>query len=397
MKKICLLAFSGGLDTTYCAKYLQDKNYEIHTITVDTGGFSEQELKEIEQKAYDLGSSSHTNANIVEEFYQKSIKYLLAGNVLKNNSYPLSVSAERMFQAISIAKHAKQINAQVVAHGSTGAGNDQVRFDMAFQIICPDIEIITPIRDQKLSREAEIAFLKEKGIDIEWKKAQYSINQGIWGTSVGGAETLTSHQNLPEEAWPVKVSEKENQEISITFEKGEPVALNDESLAPTLLIQKLNLLCDSYGIGRDVHVGDTIIGIKGRVGFQASGAITLIKAHEQLEKHTIGKWQIHWKKQLADWYGTLLHDGQYLDPVMRDIESFLDSTQRTVSGKVFITLKPYYFNINGIESQHDLMQTNDGVYGEMNNNWTGEDVKGFTKILANPAKIWFNKNKELLS
>lgn len=397
MKKICLLAFSGGLDTTYCAKYLQDKDYEIHTITVDTGGFSKEELKEIEQKAYDLGSSSHTNAGIVEEFYQKSIKYLIAGNVLKNNSYPLSVSAERMFQAMSIAKHAKKINAKVVAHGSTGAGNDQVRFDMAFQIICPEIEIITPIRDQKLSREAEIAFLKEKGIDIEWKKAQYSINQGIWGTSVGGAETLTSHQNLPEEAWPVKVSEKENKEISITFEKGEPVALNDETLPPTQLIQKLNTLCDGYGIGRDVHVGDTIIGIKGRVGFQASGAITLIKAHEQLEKHTIGKWQIHWKKQLADWYGTLLHDGQYLDPVMRDIESFLDSTQKTVSGKVFITLKPYYFSINGIESEHDLMQTNDGVYGEMNNNWTGEDVKGFTKILANPAKIWFNKNKELLS
>ena len=396
MKKICLLAFSGGLDTSYCATYLKKQGYELHTITGDTGGFSQKELKEIEEKAYELGSVSHVNESIVEEFYQKAIKYLIAGNILKNNSYPLSVSAERMFQAMAIAKHANKISATYLAHGSTGAGNDQVRFDMAFNILCPEIEIITPIRDQKLSREEEIAFLKENGVDIDWKKAQYSINQGIWGTSVGGSETLTSDKNLPDHAWPDQAKATEDLEISIAFEKGEPCALNGIAYDATTLIGKLNDLGKDYAIGRDIHVGDTVIGIKGRVGFQASAAIMLIKAHEQLEKHVLGKCQIYWKKQLAEWYGNLLHDGQYLDPVMRDIESFIDSSQKTVSGEVFISLKPHRFIIKGISSKHDLMQSDDGVYGEMNNAWTGQDVKGFTKILSNPSKIWYNKNKELV-
>ena len=396
MKKICLLAFSGGLDTSYCAIYLKKQGYELHTITVDTGGFSQKELKEIEEKAYELGSVSHVNESIVEEFYQKAIKYLIAGNILKNNSYPLSVSAERMFQAMAIAKHANKISATYLAHGSTGAGNDQVRFDMAFNILCPEIEIITPIRDQKLSREEEIAFLKENGVDIDWKKAQYSINQGIWGTSVGGSETLTSDKNLPDHAWPDQAKATEDLEISIAFEKGEPCSLNGIAYDATTLIGHINDLGKDYAIGRDIHVGDTVIGIKGRVGFQASAAIMLIKAHEQLEKHVLGKWQIYWKKQLAEWYGNLLHDGQYLDPVMRDIESFIDSSQKTVSGEVFISLKPHRFIIKGISSKHDLMQSDDGVYGEMNNAWTGQDVKGFTKILSNPSKIWYNKNKELV-
>ena len=396
MKKICLLAFSGGLDTSYCAIYLKKQGYELHTITVDTGGFSQKELKEIEEKAYELGSVSHVNESIVEEFYQKAIKYLIAGNILKNNSYPLSVSAERMFQAMAIAKHANKISATYLAHGSTGAGNDQVRFDMAFNILCPEIEIITPIRDQKLSREEEIAFLKENGVDIDWKKAQYSINQGIWGTSVGGSETLTSDKNLPDHAWPDQAKATEDLEISIAFEKGEPCALNGIAYDATTLIGKLNDLGKDYAIGRDIHVGDTVIGIKGRVVIQASAAIMLIKAHEHLEKHVLGKWQIYWKKQLAEWYGNLLHDGQYLDPVMRDIESFIDSSQKTVSGEVFISLKPHRFIIKGISSKHDLMQSDDGVYGEMNNAWTGQDVKGFTKILSNPSKIWYNKNKELV-
>ena len=395
MKKV-VLAYSGGLDTTYCVKYLGDLGYEVHAVLIDTGGFSKEELAFVEKRANSIGLASYKAINVTQEFYDKCIKYLIYGNILKNNTYPLSVSAERIFQAVAIAQYAKELKADAIAHGSTDAGNDQVRFDMAFNILWPEIEIITPIRDQKLSREEEIAFLKENGVDIDWKKAQYSINQGIWGTSVGGSETLTSDKNLPDHAWPDQAKATEDLKISIAFEKGEPCALNGIAYDATTLKGKLNDLGKDYAIGRDIHVGDTVIGIKGRVGFQASAAIMLIKAHEQLEKHVLGKWQIYWKKQLAEWYGNLLHDGQYLDPVMRDIESFIDSSQKTVSGEVFISLKPHRFIIKGISSKHDLMQSDDGVYGEMNNAWTGQDVKGFTKILSNPSKIWYNKNKELV-
>ncbi len=387
MKKV-VLAFSGGLDTSYCAIHLaKDLGYQVFTAAVNTGGFDEAEQKELAQKAEALGIKSHVCIDVEEEFYQKGIKYLLAGNVLKNHTYPLSVSAERVFQAIAIAEYAKEIGAEAIAHGSTGAGNDQVRFDLVFNVLAPEIEIITPIRDQKLSREEEVAYLEKHGISKEWTKAKYSINQGLWGTSVGGAETLTSHKYLPEEAWPTSVVNGDELMVEIGFKNGEPTTINNEPLTPVEAIKKLNEIAAPYGIGRDIHVGDTIIGIKGRVGFEAAAPLILIKAHQLLEKHVLGKWQLYWKDQLGEWYGMLMHEGQFLDPVMRDIEAFLDHTQHKVTGKVFVKLEPKRFELQGIESEFDLMASEFGQYGEMNQGWSGEDVKGFTKILSNATLI----------
>tara|TARA_R110002124_G_scaffold149259_5_gene315384 strand:+ start:30178 stop:31374 length:1197 start_codon:yes stop_codon:yes gene_type:complete len=386
-KKV-LLAFSGGLDTSYCAIHLaKDKGYEVYTAAVNTGGFDEAEQKELTQKAADLGIKNHVCIDVEQEFYEKGIKYLLFGNVLKNHTYPLSVSAERVFQAVAIAEYAKKIGADAIAHGSTGAGNDQVRFDLIFNVIAPEMEIITPIRDMKLSREEEVEFLKNHGVEKEWAKAKYSINKGLWGTSVGGAETLTSHKTLPEEAWPVSISERREEKIELGFETGELVSINGESMDQVSAIKKLQEIASPFGVGRDVHVGDTIIGIKGRVGFEAAAPLIMIKAHQLLEKHVLGKWQLYWKDQLGEWYGMLMHEGQFLDPVMRDIEAFLENTQQKVTGKVFVKLAPKQFELIGIESEFDLMQSKHGQYGEMNQGWSGEDVKGFTKILANATLI----------
>lgn len=387
-KKKVLLAFSGGLDTSYCAIWLaKDKGYGVHTAAVNTGGFDQSEEKALAEKAKKLGIENHIMLDVEEEFYQKGIKYLIFGNVLKNHTYPLSVSAERVFQAVAIAEYAKEIGADAIAHGSTGAGNDQVRFDLVFQVIAPDIEIITPIRDQKLSREEEVEYLKSHGIDQEWAKAKYSINKGLWGTSVGGAETLTSHKGLPEEAWPTSFVNNDSLLVELEFKNGEPIGINGEQMNSVSTIKRLNELAAPYGIGRDIHVGDTIIGIKGRVGFEAAAPMIIIKSHQLLEKHTLGKWQLYWKDQLSEWYGMLMHEGQYLDPVMRNIETFLEDTQKTVSGKVFVKLEPKRFELEGIESENDLMGSKAGQYGEMNNAWSGEDVKGFTKILANSMLI----------
>lgn len=387
MKKV-LLAFSGGLDTTYCAIHLaKDKGYEVWTAAVNTGGFDEAEQQDLAKKAVDLGIKNHVCIDVEEEFYQKGIKFLIAGNILKNHTYPLSVSAERVFQAIAIAEYAKEIGADAIAHGSTGAGNDQVRFDLVFNVIAPEMEIITPIRDQKLSREDEVEYLKSHGVDKEWAKAKYSINQGLWGTSVGGAETLTSSKYLPEEAWPTPVSTNDSLVVELGFKKGELVAIDDQKFSPVDAIKKLNKLASSYGIGRDIHVGDTIIGIKGRVGFEAAAPLIIIKAHQLLEKHVLGKWQLYWKDQLGEWYGMLMHEAQFLDPVMRDIEAFLSNTQSNVTGKVFVKLEPKRFELQGIESKYDLMASKHGQYGEMNQGWSGDDVKGFTKILSNAALI----------
>ncbi len=389
MKKV-VLAFSGGLDTSYCAIYLsKDLGYEVHTITVNTGGFGADELKEIEKRALSLGVSSHKTVDETRNYYEKVIRYLVFGNVLKNGTYPLSVSAERMSQALAAATYAKEINADAVAHGSTGAGNDQVRFDMIIQILHPGAEIITPIRDMKLSREAEIEYLKSKGVVFNAEKAKYSINKGIWGTSVGGRETLNSLGQLPEEAWPTQVTKSGSEELKLGFKKGELISVNGQKFSHSVdAIHHLQSIAGPYGIGRDIHVGDTIIGIKGRVGFEAAAPVLIIKAHHALEKHVLTKWQLSWKDQLAQFYGNWLHEGQYLDPVMRDMEAFLTSSQQNVTGEVSMTLYPYRFQINGIESKYDLMSAKFGKYGEMNLGWTGDDVKGFTKIFGNQVAIY---------
>ncbi|ESU20414.1 argininosuccinate synthase [Flavobacterium enshiense DK69] len=388
-----VLAYSGGLDTSYCLKYLIKNGFEVHTVLVNTGGFSEEELTAIEKRAYELGSAQHTNLDIVEKYYEKAIKYLIFGNVLKNNTYPLSVSAERVFQALEVIKYAKSIGASAIAHGSTGAGNDQIRFDLIFKTIAPEIEIITPIRDLKLSRQEEVEFLQENGVSYSWKKAQYSINKGIWGTSVGGKETLTSHLPLPEEAYPSQLQKETPEKVILEFEKGELISINGEKKSPAQNIITLENMANAFAIGRDIHVGDTIIGIKGRVGFEAAAPLIIIKAHHLLEKHVLSKWQQYWKEQLGNWYGMLFHEGQFLDPVMRNIETFLTDTQATVNGKVTVTLKPYHFSLEGIESENDLMNTQFGQYGEMNNAWTADDAKGFIKILGNAQMIYSQVNE----
>jgi argininosuccinate synthase len=390
MKQKIVLAFSGGLDTTYCAIYLNKiKNYEVHAITVNTGGFDDAEVAVIKKHAENLGVASYTCVDVTKKYYDSCIKYLIFGNVLKNATYPLSVSAERMIQAMTVADYVKEIVATAVAHGSTGAGNDQVRFDMVFQTMIPQAEIITPIRDLKLSREAEINFLKEHNVIMNFEKAAYSINKGLWGTSVGGKETLNSKDYLPETAWPTQVTETVEKKISLTFDKGELVGIDDTIFENKVTaIQTLQAMAQPYGIGRDIHVGDTIIGIKGRVGFEAAAPIIIIKAHHLLEKHTLTKNQLYWKDQLSTWYGNWLHEGQLLDPTMRNIESFLTDTQKNVTGKVFVTLLAYHFLVTGIESENDLMNNKFGSYGEMNNSWTGDDVKGFAKIFGNQNTIY---------
>ncbi len=390
MKKL-VIAYSGGLDTSYCAVSLS-KEYEVHAVSVNTGGFTKEEINQIENNAYKMGVSTYKNIDAVATFYQKVVKYLIFGNVLKNNTYPLSVSAERIIQAIEIVEYAKSIGAKYIAHGSTGAGNDQVRFDMIFQTLAPGINIITPIRDQKLTREEEIDYLKSEGIEMSWEKSKYSVNKGLWGTSVGGVETLNSEKPLPSEAYPSQIQKNGEEKITLTFNKGELTALNGEENIPQINIAILNDIASKFAIGRDIHVGDTIVGIKGRVGFEAAAALITVKAHHLLEKHTLTKWQLQHKEYLSSFYGMHLHEGQYLDPVMRDTEAFLQSSQNKVSGDVMVTLKPYHFSLDGIISKHDLMSAKFGSYGEENKAWTAEDAKGFIKILGNQNKIYQQVN-----
>jgi argininosuccinate synthase len=395
MSKKVVLAFSGGLDTSYCVPYLKNElGLEVHTIMVNTGGFSKEEEDFIQERALTLGAASHVNVDASETYYKKGLKYLIAGNVLKNATYPLSVSSERVFQALEILKHVQRLGADCVAHGSTGAGNDQVRFDIAFEILAPEVKIIAPIRELALTRQEEIDYLKANGFDFSWEKAKYSINQGLWGTSVGGVETLSSDGYLPEEAYPIQVTKTGTEHIKIGFEKGEPVSYNGVKMNPVELIKKLHEDAAPYGIGRDIHVGDTIIGIKGRVAFEAAAPMIIIKAHHLLEKHTLTKGQLYWKEQIAAWYGQQMHEAMYLDPVMRDMEAMMDSMEEKVSGEVEIQLMPYHFAVLGIKSEHDLMSSKFGSYGEVNRSFTGQDVVGFTKVLANPLKIFYAVNSE---
>lgn len=395
-KEKVLLAFSGGLDTSFCAMYLaMEKGMEVYTAVANTGGFSAEDLKIIEEKAYKLGAKGHATLDVTDEYYQKSIRYMVYGNVLRNGTYPISVSSERIFQAMAIISHAKEIGAEYVAHGSTGAGNDQVRFDLTFDVLAPDIKILTPTRDLELTREYEINYLKKNGVVEDWVKMEYSINAGLWGTSIGGKETLSSDQTLPEEAYPTQMEKSGEEEIVLGFVNGEFVSLNGEKFAnPVHAIQKLEKIAGPWGVGRDMHIGDTIIGIKGRVGFEAAAPILIINAHKMLEKHTLTKWQQYWKEQLGTWYGMFLHEAQYLEPVMRDMEKFLESTQQNVTGEVIVTLKPYRYTLVGVRSEFDLMKSEFGEYGEMNKAWTADDVKGFTKILGTQMKIHQNVMKK---
>lgn len=394
-KKKVVLAFSGGLDTSFAVKYLsEDLGYEVHTAIANTGGFSEEELSVIADKAKKLGATSHVALDVTDEYYDKSIKYMIAGNVLRNGTYPISVSSERIFQALAIIDYAKKIGADAIAHGSTGAGNDQVRFDLTFQVMAPDIEIITPTRDLTLTREYEINYLKKYGYEADFKKMEYSINKGLWGTSVGGKETLHSEQTLPDEAYPSQVTCTQPESLKITFEKGEVVAVNGKKFPNKVdAIREIEKIGSKFGIGRDMHIGDTIIGIKGRVGFEAAAPILIIAAHKMLEKHTLTKWQQYWKEQLGNWYGMFLHEAQYLDPVMRDIEKMLESSQRNVNGTVEVLLRPLSYTLVGVDSDFDLMKTDFGEYGEINKAWTADDVKGFTRIMSVPMKIYYNNQK----
>jgi len=392
-KKKVLLALSGGLDTSFCAVYLsKDREMEVHSAIVNTGGFQEDELEQIGNHALKLGMHSHEVLDITADYYNRCIRYMIFGNALRNRSYPLSVSSERTFQAIALVNYAKKEGFTHIAHGSTAAGNDQVRFDLVIQVLAPEIEVITPIRDLKISREDEIEYLRKEGIEMNWEKVKYSINQGIWGTSVGGKETLTSTDELPDEAFPTPVEKSGSEMVTIGFEQGEPVSLNGQKYEPIVVIRELEKLASPWGAGRDVHVGDTIIGIKGRVGFEAAAARIIIDAHLALEKHVLSRWQLHWKEQIGQWYGMFVHEAQYLEPVMRDLESFLESSQKNVIGTVSVRLRPYSFTVSGVDSPYDLMSSSFATYGEMNRAWTAEEVDGFTKILGNQQRIWYAVN-----
>ncbi len=389
-----VLAYSGGLDTSYCVKYLsQDRGLDVYTVLVDTGGFDQDELKSIGEKSLLMGAKQHEVIDATQLYYDEGIKYLIFGNVLKYSTYPLSVSSERIFQAKMIAAKAKELQADYVAHGSTGAGNDQVRFDLIFRILIPEIPIITPIRDLRLSRQEEIDYLKKHDVKLDWQKAKYSINKGLWGTSVGGEETLTSNKFLPGSAFPTQLQTESIEDINLNFKKGELIGFNDKIYDdPLKALVKLSKFIEPWAMGRDIHVGDTVIGIKGRVGFEAGLPLLVIKAHQHLEKHNLTKGQIYWKDQMANWYGMMIHEGQFLDPLARNIERFLQDTQEYVSGTVYVRLAPYRFFILGMESEHDLMSSEFGAYGEMNTAWSGDDVKGFTKIMANQTMIYNKVN-----
>ena len=395
MNNKVVLAFSGGLDTSFCVPYLKnERGLEVHTVMVNTGGFSDEEAKAIEARALSLGAASHKTINAVDTYYEKGIKYLIFGNILKNATYPLSVSSERVFQALEVLNHVKEIGAAYVAHGSTGAGNDQVRFDIVFEVLAPEVEIIAPVREHGFTRQFEIDYLQNHGFDFSWEKAKYSINQGLWGTSIGGVETLSSDGWLPEEAYPTQVTKTGTEHVKIGFRKGEPVSLNGVEMSPVDVIKALREVAGPYGIGRDIHIGDTIIGIKGRVGFEAAAPMIIIKAHHLLEKHTLTKGQLYWKEQISGWYGQQMHEAMYLDPVMRDMEAMMDSMEENVTGEVEVALMPYHFSVLGCTSEHDLMSSKFGAYGEVNKSYTGRDVIGFTKVIANPLKIYYSVNKK---
>ena len=393
-KKKVVVAFSGGLDTSYAVKYLSQEGWEVYAACADTGGFTPQQLKTNEENAYKLGAKAFAALDVKQEYYSKSIRYMVFGNVLRNGTYPISVSSERIFQAIAIARYANEVGAHAIAHGSTGAGNDQVRFDMTFAILCPEKEIITLTRDKALSRKEEVDYLNNHGFKADFAKLKYSYNIGLWGTSICGGEILDSREGLPEEAYLKPVTKTGSEKITLGFEKGELTSVNGKTLEPVEAIQYLENLVNGYGLGRDNHVGDTIIGIKGRVGFEAAAPMLILSAHKYLEKFTLSKWQQYWKDQVANWYGMFLHESQYLEPVMRDIEAMLESSQRQVSGTVTLTVGPKWYECTGVDTPNDLVNNPLGAYGEGQKGWTAEDAKGFIKLLETPLRLYYGRHPD---
>ncbi len=398
MAKKVVVAFSGGLDTSYTVMYLaKEKGYEVYAACANTGGFSKEQLEANERNAYKLGAVKYVTLDVTKEYYDKSLKYMVWGNVLRNGTYPVSVSSERIFQGMAIARYANEIGADAIAHGSTGAGNDQVRFDMTFLVMCPDMEIITLTRDGNLSRKEEVDYLNAHGYFADFTKLKYSYNVGIWGTSICGGEILDSTQGLPESAYLKQLSRHGSEILSLGFKNGELCSVNgkeyDDKIEAILAVEEIGA---AYGIGRDMHVGDTIIGIKGRVGFEAAAPMLIIAAHKFLEKYTLSKWQQYWKDQVANWYGMFLHESQYLEPVMRDIEAMLESSQRNVNGTVTLELRPYSFSTVGVDSPDDLVKNKLGEYGEGAKGWTSEDAKGFIKVSSTALRAYYLSHKDEL-